>query len=417
VFFGLFLLWLLVTWRSLKGLRAKGASSAVEAKRALVPAERDQADVLPFGNRLPAGTTARSVDFFRDVQTIEARRARSRVLPKTIWLSIFAGLAVVAFLPYPYEPGGTFTILPTARVEVHSRTDGEVLDISVREGDWVEKGQVLAVLSAWDEERDLAVTAADLDKARAKLRRLKEGSKPEEVALAEKQVESARAKVTFSRLSAQRAAILVEKGHISQQKAEDAASEYEENKANLAVAEANLNLVRSDATASEIEALEAEVRALEGELKYRRAQVERSRIVAPVAGRIVTKNLRFNLGKYLPVGALFTEIEDMRVAQVELEVPESDIAEVRVGSRVRLKAWGASETERLGKVVEIAPVAEPREFGEIVRVTTEVPNEDGFLKSGMTGYGKIEGSEMPVWEAFTRLFVRFFRIEFWSWIP
>lgn len=417
VFFGLFLLWLLVTWRSLKGLRARGAPSAVGAKRALVPAEQKQGDVLPFETRVPTGRAATSVDFLRDVPTLEARRARSRILPKFIWLTVLAGLAVAAFLPYPYETGGDFEILPTGRVEVHSRTDGEVLEILVREGDWVEAGQVLAILSAWDEERDLAVTAAKLDEARAKLRRLKEGSKPEEVELAEKQVESARTRVTFSRLSAERAAILVKKGHISQQKADFAESEYEENKADLAVAEANLKLVKSAATTSEIEALEADVRALEGELKFRRAEVERSRIIAPVAGRVVTKDLHFNLGKYLPIGALFLEIEDIRLAQVAVDVPETDIAEVQIGDRVRVKAWGASETERIGEVVEIAPVAEPREFGEIVRVTTQVPNADGFLKSGMTGYAKIEGSEMPVWQAFTRLFVRFFRIEFWSWIP
>ena len=417
VFFGLFLLWLLVTWRSLKGLRAKGAPSAAEGKGALVPVEREQGHMLPFETRPPARRGATSVDFLRDVPTLEARRTRTRIFPKLFWLVLLAGLVFAAFLPYPYEPGGNFTILPTARVEVHSRTDGEVLEVSVREGDWVDAGQVLAVLSAWDEERDLAVTEAELDKARAKLRRLEEGAKPEEVELAEKQVESATARVTFSRLSAERAAILVEKGHMSRQKAEAASSEYAENKADLAVAEANLKLVGSAAMASEVDVLEADVRALEGEFGFRQAQVERSRIVAPVAGRIVTKNLHFNLGKYLPVGALFAEIEDMRLAQVELEVPESDIAEVQIGDTVRLKAWGASETERIGEVVGIAPVAESREFGEIVRVKTQVLNDDGFLKSGMTGYGKIEGSEMPAWQAFTRLFVRFFRIEFWSWIP
>ena len=417
VFFGLFNLWLLVTWQSLKGLRAKGAHSAAQIGGALAPVEQEQGHVLPFGTHPLAQRGTTSIGMLHTVPTLEPRRAASRIAPKLIWLVVFACLAVAAFLPYPYEAGGAFTILPTARVEVHSRTDGEVLEIFVREGDRVEAGQVLAALSAWDEERDLVVTRAELDKSRAKLRRLKEGPKPEEVELAEKQVDSARARVTFSRLSAGRTAILVEKGHISRQKAEAASSEYEENKADLAVAEANLRLVRSGAMASEVDALEAEVRALEGDLEFRQAQVERSRIVAPGAGRIVTKNLHFNLGKYLPVGALFAEIEDIRLAQVEVEVPESDIAEVQIGDRVRVKAWGASETERIGEVIGVAPVAEPREFGEIVRVKTQVPNADGFLKSGMTGYAKIEGAEMPVWEAFTRLFVRFFRIEFWSWIP
>ncbi|MGF1640821.1 MAG: HlyD family secretion protein, partial [Rhodospirillales bacterium] len=415
--FGLFILWLLVGWRSLRRFRTRGGGAAAEGRGALVPVEAERGRVLPFEAQPPARWRTTAVGAPSGFPTIEAGRSRTRVFPRLFWLVVLAGLAVAAFLPYRYETGGSFTILPTSRVEVHSRIDGEVLEIFVREGDWVEEGQVLAALSTWKEERDLAVTEAKLDEARARLRRLEEGSKPEEIELAEKQVASARTKVAFSKLSAERAAILVEKGHISRQSAEDAVSEYELNKANLSVAEANLRLVRSAATESEVEALRAEVRALERETEFRRAEIERARILAPVAGRVVTKNLHFNLGKHLPLGTLFAEIEDLRLAQVEVEVPESDIAEVRIGSKVRLKAWGASETERVGTVVGIAPVTEPREYGEIVRVTTEVANDDGFLKTGMSGYGKIEGSEMPAWQAFTRLFVRFFRIEFWSWIP
>lgn len=418
VFFSLFILWLLVAWRSLKGLRARVARSVAQSGGVPAPVKRERGHVLPFGTRPPLAQRGTStVGTLRTVPTFEPRRTTPRIAPKLIWLVVFACFAVVAFLPYPYEAGGNFEILPTTRVEVHSRTDGEILKIFVREGDRVEAGQVLATLSAWDEERDLAVTRAELDKSLAKLRRLKDGAKPEEIELAEKQVASARSRLTFSQLSAQRADILVGKGYISQQKSEAATSEYEKDKADLAVAEANLRLVGSGAMESEVAALEAEVRAYRRELEFRQAEIERSRILAPVAGRIVTKNLSFNLGKYLPVGALFAEIEDIRLAQVAVDVPESDIGEVQVGNKVRVKAWGASEEARIGRVVGIAPVAEPREFGEVVRVTTEVPNADGFLKSGMTGYAKIEGSEMPVWEAFTRMFVRFFRVEFWSWIP
>jgi len=53
----------------------------------------------------------------------------------------------------------------------------------------------------------------------------------------------------------------------------------------------------------------------------------------------------------------------------------------------------------------------------MVRVTSELENRNGTLKSGLTGYAKIEGEEMPAALAFTRVVVRFFQIEFWSWLP
>ena len=70
-----------------------------------------------------------------------------------------------------------------------------------------------------------------------------------------------------------------------------------------------------------------------------------------------------------------------------------------------------------GSVVSVAPSAEQREYGLVVRVMTDIPNDDGFLKSQMTGYAKITGRDMPVWEAFSRMLVRYFKIEMWSWIP
>ena len=415
VFFGLLVMWLIVSSRVVTRLRRAGG--APDGHNAVVPFRAEAAAVVPFRRDLPAARGQTLPDFQRDLDAYDRQRRRSRLLPRLLWLAALVAITIVAFLPYPYEAGGQFNVLPTARVEVHTRADGEVVKVLAKEGEWVEENQVLATMSAWNEERNVAVTAADLDKSRAKLRVLEEGAKPEEVELARKQVESARARVTFSDLQAKRAEILIRDGHISQAKADEAITELQKNRADLAVAEANLQLIKSGATTSEIEALRAEVRGLEQELVYRTEQLERTKIRAPAAGRIVTPNLHFMLGKYMPTGALFAELEDNRVAQVEIDLPESDIGEIQLGNQVRVKAWQESDLEIIGAVVAIAPVAEKRDYGKVIRVKTMLPNEDGALRSGMTGFAKIEGPEMPVWEAYTRMLVRFFRIEFWSWIP
>jgi putative peptide zinc metalloprotease protein len=44
-------------------------------------------------------------------------------------------------------------------------------------------------------------------------------------------------------------------------------------------------------------------------------------------------------------------------------------------------------------------------------------NTDKRLKSGMTGYAKIDTVTLPVGDVFTRSIKRFFQIEAWSWIP
>ncbi len=159
------------------------------------------------------------------------------------------------------------------------------------------------------------------------------------------------------------------------------------------------------------------VKRLEQETKFYADELERTRVRAIAAGWLVTPDLGFNPGKYLKEGELFAEVEDHGFARGEIAVPETDIGEVQIGDDVRLKAWAWSETEKLGRVVAIAPNAEEREYGKVVRVMTEVPNDDQSLRPEMTGYSKITGSEMPVWRAYSRMLARFFVIEVWSWIP
>lgn len=415
--FGMSSLWLFVARLSVKRLRADAKASASAVARDIMQAAGGPGAVVPFQRHLPGAPLNTALDIPGAFPPVVVTARRSRLKARLIWAGILGVLAVVMFLPYPYEAGGDFTILPAARVEVPARVDGEVLHVYVKEGDWVEAGQILALLSDWDEERDLAVTAAKLDQAAAILQRLEEGAKLEQVQLAIRQVESAKVRITFSKLETERQTDLYKTGHASRKAFEKAQSEYQKDLADLAVARANLTLVRSDATESEIEAAKAEVRALTREYEYRQDELERTRIRAPAAGRIVTPNLQLQRGKYLPVGGLFAELEDNRVVRAEIDVPETDIDEVRVGDKVRLKPWGYSDTILLGRVASIAPTAEVKSYGRVVRVKSDIPNPDGMLKSEMTGYAKIEGSEMPVWEAYTRLFVRFFRIEFWSWIP
>jgi len=53
----------------------------------------------------------------------------------------------------------------------------------------------------------------------------------------------------------------------------------------------------------------------------------------------------------------------------------------------------------------------------VVRVRTEIPNPDGTLKPKMTGYAKIKIEHRPVWDVLFRPFLRWLRIEVWSWLP
>ncbi|WP_029349942.1 HlyD family efflux transporter periplasmic adaptor subunit [Bosea sp. 117] len=344
-------------------------------------------------------------------------RASIAAWGRVIWAFVLVFLLGVAFLPYNYETSGLFEILPNTRNQETAQTDGAIAKILVREGDWVEAGQLLGQLTSFDQEHDVAVTAARLAEAKAKLAKLKDGAKPEEITVAEKRVEASRASVAFSKAEMEREQQLLKTGTSSQARYDRAKTAYDSDIAQLEVSVANLELVKSSATQNEIDAMQADVDRLAAELKYREDQLERTRIRASEAGRVITPNLHLLVGKWLRSGQALLETENAKSVDAEIAVPESDIALVSPGDKVRIKAWGYSDREIPGTVTSIAPAAEERSYGMIVRTKATIQNEDGALKSSMTGYAKVDGAPMMTWEAFLRWLVRFFQVEVWSWIP
>ncbi|MEM1373519.1 MAG: HlyD family efflux transporter periplasmic adaptor subunit [Pseudomonadota bacterium] len=363
-------------------------------------------------------TAPRNQDLDRAIERagITPRR-KTRVWAWIVWLAILLGLTYVAFLPYQYEVGGEFTIQSNQQTQVRARTTGEIIELNVSEGDWVEKDQVLAVLSNWDEERDVAVRRADLNALKANLETLKSGAKPEEIALAEEQVRIAEVQVSIAQEDLDRREKLFESGTISATARDDSANALSVAQAGLEAARASLALVRTGARESEIDALEAAIERGQEELEFSELTYDQTFVRAVSDGQIVSSLAEVPVGAFLAEGALFAVLEENRFVKAQIEVPESEITEVEIGAVAELRLWSSADVSLEGVVERIAPVAEEREFGQVVRVIVSLPNPDGLLTSNITGYGKIYAREAPVWEVFTRMIFRFFRIELWSWIP
>ncbi len=352
------------------------------------------------------------------------RQARERAIPpaprrwwpRILQLLVLGAIVGAGFLPYPYEASGPVVLLPDRQWEVRADVSGVVIEVTAREGDWVAANQLLARLAAYDEERNLAVTEAELARAQAELQSLRDGATEEEIDRSRKTVARAEVSVKFAEREMARKRDLRRSGVVSQTALDEAQAALEEARARLDEAQADLAAVVSPPRDSEVRALEAVVQRLETELAYRKAQLARTELRAPGAGRIVTPHLGHRLGNYLAVGDLFSEIQDTRVMRAEIEIPEYEVDLIKPGEVVRLRLWGGSQVLE-STVEQVAPTAEEREFGRIVRVVALLPNPDGTLRSQMTGYGKIMVGTMPAGQAFTKMLVRFFRVEVWSWLP
>ena len=347
-----------------------------------------------------------------------ARKKRNKWVNRGIWAVLIAGFIWVCMLPYDMEVGGEFIVQPIDRAEVRARTDGQIIELRVQEGDWVQKDEIMAVLDNEDEKRDIEVRELELVQLHAQLRILEFGARPEEIAVARQSVETAQIQVEIKTNDVAKTQQLLDRGTIPEAEFTDAVDALRLAEAGLEEAQAGLDLVQAQASEDEIIAAKANIQKLEAELAFARLLLEQTNIRANAEGQIVSTMAEVPIGAYLTqAGEPFALLENNRTVVAEIEMPETSIDEVEIGANVELRLWSDTGNSVFGTVESISPKAEERDFGRIVRVQVRVPNPDGKLAAEMTGHGKVQAATRPVWEVFTRIIVRFFEVELWSWLP
>jgi putative peptide zinc metalloprotease protein len=324
---------------------------------------------------------------------------------------------VIMFIPYSYEPGGEALVLPMSENQVHAETAGVIEEVFIDDGQWVDKGKVIAQLSSQRQEMDVEATLASIRKSKQEIERLRTTPLPEKRALAEETVTTARLRLGYSDRNLQRMLSLYATEDVTLEDLQAAEEEHEINKSTVIERAAILAAIESQVSPHEIAAEEAVLRGLHEDLSYYEGELEKTRLRMPSDGRVITMNLQSMINRYLDDGDLFAKVENARKVRVEVAVPEVDISRVTEGGRVRLKVWGFPHRVFVGEVVDIYPSTSDTGYGEAVPVITIIDNDAALLKSGMTGQAKIQGEEMFFVEAITRALINFVTVEMWSWLP
>lgn len=331
-----------------------------------------------------------------------------------------AALALVAgFTRLELKVAGPFAILPLHNADVRAEVEGIIEEIYVDEGDQVGAGAPIARLSERDYGVELRKTRAETEVKQAQLKLLKAGPRPEEIDLARTQVAKAGERLGYARGYLGRYRQLVEQKSISAQLFEEAQEQAAVREKELEEAREQLSLLLAGRRPEEIEALEADIRRLGAHERYLQEQVAALVLVSPIAGVVTTPRLREKIGENVKKGDLVAEVHELTSVNVEIAVPEKEIAEVQIGQKVTLKAQAYPRRSFEGQVVAIAPIAtrptEAWDTGRTVAVRTRLDNPAGLLKPEMTGHAKIHCGQQPLGELALRRAVRFIRVEFWSW--
>jgi len=226
-------------------------------------------------------------------------------------------------------------IEPVNNFEAHAPVSTSVKRVFVKEGDSVNKGQLLVVLDDADARAQAARAQTQLRTAQADLSAAERGGIQEEVLSLDAQL----VKASSDRDSAQRNLDALKK---LEQHGAASAGEVRAAEDALATADAQFTFLRQKQTKRYSKAELTRVEALQGEAKatYDAAQdvLAKSNVRAPFAGTVYS--LPAKQGGFVAAGDLLLQVADLRKVLVRAFVDEPDVARLAPGNPIEI-AWDA----------------------------------------------------------------------------
>lgn len=210
--------------------------------------------------------------------------------------------------------------------------------LSVRRGEKVAAGDLLAVMDMRDAEIAVAQARAGLSQAESQLADLRQGGRSEEIAGLEAQVGAASARLSETERAVSRATDLAKRGIASKTQLDNALTERDVAAADLARAEASLAAARLPARSDRIAAAEAAVEQARATLEAAEWRLGQRRLTAPSTGRVtdIVRNPGEIAGPQAPV---LTFLPDGAV-KLRLYVPQAALARIGPGTRLSVACDG-----------------------------------------------------------------------------
>ena len=318
------------------------------------------------------------------------------------------------------------------KLSVANAEDSRVNQILVKEGDWVEANQVIAILQGLERrERDLKEAQKAVEFYRAKLEQIKAGDAKQAEISAQKAsiarleaqlrnetlerkaaIASAKAQQKQAKLTYQRNQILQQEGAVNRQELDLAKEQLDIMHAALSEKEAQLNntiqtleqqisqekenLARlKEVRPVDIRVAQAELERALVAVEQREADLEDTKVKVPIAGQILRINTR--VGEQVNTQQGIVELGKTDRMYVLAEIYETEVTKVHIGQPAIIKSeYGGFAGEIKGTVEHIGLQVGSRQLSEdssnpttdkntrVVEVKIRINSEDNQKVASLT---------------------------------
>jgi len=249
-------------------------------------------------------------------------------------------------------------------IEVRPLADGRVLRVLVHPGDRVVANQLLAEIESDLQSASVKQRNADLGAASQRLQLTAEGVRPEEQAALGAAAEATRQEAELARDRWQRQRQLLAQRFVSEQAVIEAEHDLQAAEARAREADMRAKAAAAGGRPQEVQAAREQVASAHAAVTEGKVVLSRTRIVAPIAGVVMTRNVNPGdiIGTDVTTPTLFRIVDPERV-EARFEVEELMAPRLTIGLPVQFTLPGRQAVVGHGRVIRIAPQVEKRSIG------------------------------------------------------
>jgi RND family efflux transporter MFP subunit len=180
-----------------------------------------------------------------------------------------------------------------------------------------------------------------------------------------------------------------------------------------ALLQMNRSLAANDGSEAGIQRVQAEY--WKAEVERARELLDKAQLRTPIDGVVSTPHVENFAGRRLQYGDSFAEVVDASSAVVDVAVDDIDAGYLRSGSKAVVKLNSYAMRTFHGQVVVISPKGQLQGESRVFFARVLIPNNEGLIRTGMEGRGKISAGWYPAGYVLFRRPAVWVYSRLWTW--
>lgn len=262
----------------------------------------------------------------------EKKQHKNIIITAVCTTLVVAVVAVIGAMSIKQEPETIQGQVEVSEYRVSSKVPGRILEIRVKEGDYVNVGDTLAILDA-PEVRAKMTQAQSAENAAAAMDEMaNNGARQEQVRGAFAVLQQAKAGLEIAQKSYNRVQRLYDEGVMTAQKRDEAFANYKALEAQVKAAQSQYDMARNGARSEEKKAAAAQVNRAKGAVAEVNSYIHETMQIAQMAGEV--SDVYPKVGELVGTGSPIMSVSLMNDIWGTFNVREDQLDGMKVGSIV-----------------------------------------------------------------------------------